>query len=72
MVDRCALGERLQDRANRSRLPVKHPPERVVCDEPSGSVPVAGRDCVPHCVDDISVVGEPPRGPPVQVRNLIG
>jgi hypothetical protein len=42
----------------------------VVCHEPSGIRPVAGREPVSHGVDDLPAVGEPSRGPAVQIRNL--
>ena len=65
-------GNDQQERVDRSRLPVEHQPERVVCDQPGGIGPVAGREHVPHGLDDLPVVGEPPRGPAVEVGNLIG
>ena len=72
MIGRRALGKRLEHRVDRSRLPVEHPTERVVSDEAGGIGPVAGREHVPHRLDDLAVVGEPPGGPAVEVGNLVG
>ena len=44
----------------------------MVCDQPGGIGPVAGRERVSHGLDDLPVVGEPPCGPAVEVGNLIG
>ena len=72
MIGGGSLRKRLQDCPDCARLPVEHPLERVVRDQPSGIRPVARRDQVPYRIDDLPLVGEPPRGPAVQVRNLLG
>jgi hypothetical protein len=72
MIGRRALGKRLEYRVDRCRLPVEYPAERVVSDQPGGIRPVACRERVPHRLDNLPVVSEPPRGRAVKIRNLVG
>ena len=44
----------------------------MVSDQPRGIRPVACRERVPHRLDDVPVVSEPPSGSPVEVGNLVG
>jgi hypothetical protein len=44
----------------------------VVCDQPSGIGPIAGRECVSYRFDDLAVISEPARGPAVEVSNRVG
>jgi hypothetical protein len=67
MIDRRALRKRPQHRVDRSGLPVEHPPERVICDQPSSRGPIAGREGVAHGLHDFPAVSEPPRGAAVEV-----
>ena len=62
MIGGCTLRKRPEHRADRSRLPIEHPPERVVSDQPGSLRPVASRDRVAHSLDDVPVISEPPRG----------
>jgi hypothetical protein len=44
----------------------------VVGEQPRRVGPVASREQVLHGLDALAMVGEPPGGPTMQVRNLVG
>ena len=61
-----------QQRLDGLRLPVEGQAERMVGEQPGRIMPVAGRLGVPDGLDHVAVLREPPGGPPVQRRHVLG
>ena len=72
IIDRNPGREGPQQRGDRALLPVERQTEQVVCEQRRRVRPVASREQVSHGLDGLAVVREPPGGPTMEVRNLIG
>src|SRR4051812_28281136 len=71
MVSRCPGRERLQQRSDAAFLTVQSKAEQMVGEEPGRVDPVAGPKRVSNGLDELTVIGEPRCGLPVQVWHFL-